>query len=101
MTDQPCPEFPFFGANYPDATCIDGFLWDLDSATAPGSGLLTHGGEDPCPFCAAEDAIDSAAGHNATNLEAATARINRLRSEYGWPPVAVPLTPTEGEIRNG
>lgn len=25
-----CPEFPLFGANYPDATCIDGILYDLD-----------------------------------------------------------------------
>ena len=26
-----CPEFPFFGALYPDARCCDGYLWDLDS----------------------------------------------------------------------
>lgn len=26
-----CPEFPLFGANYPDATCIDGILYDLDN----------------------------------------------------------------------
>jgi hypothetical protein len=25
-----CPEFPFFGASYPDARCINGYLWDLD-----------------------------------------------------------------------
>ena len=25
-----CPEFPLFGANYPDATCIDGILYDLE-----------------------------------------------------------------------
>lgn len=43
-----CPEFPFFGATYPDATCIDGMLWDLDSYE---DGGLTKGGEDPCPFC--------------------------------------------------
>lgn len=43
-----CPEFPYFGAPYPDATCIDGYLWDLDSYE---DGNLTHGGEEPCPFC--------------------------------------------------
>lgn len=45
-----CPEIPFFGAKYPDATCIDGFLWDLDSCDEPG-GSLTQGGDVPCPFC--------------------------------------------------
>ena len=24
-------EFPHFGASYPDAHCIDGYLWDMDS----------------------------------------------------------------------
>lgn len=30
MKTNPCPEFPFFGATYPDATCIDGKLFDLE-----------------------------------------------------------------------
>lgn len=37
-----------FGASYPDARCIDGFLWDLDS---DDNGYLTHGGDMPCPQC--------------------------------------------------
>lgn len=45
---EPCPEFPYFGAWYPDARCIDGFLWDLDSYD---DGYLTSGGETPCPYC--------------------------------------------------
>lgn len=44
----PCPEFPFFGAKYPDARCIDGKLWDLDSDE---NGVFTVGGDCPCPFC--------------------------------------------------
>lgn len=40
---------PFFGASYPDACCIDGYLWDLDSGE--GDGYLTHGGDVPCPKC--------------------------------------------------
>lgn len=43
-------EAPTFGANYPDGTCIDGYMWDLDSCDAPGGGLR-HGGEMPCPAC--------------------------------------------------
>lgn len=41
---------PYFGASYPDATCIDGYLWDLDSCDEPG-GPLSGGGEVPCPQC--------------------------------------------------
>lgn len=41
---------PYFGASYPDACCIDGFLWDLDSCHEPG-GPLYSGGDTPCPVC--------------------------------------------------
>lgn len=41
-------EFPHFGASYPDAHCIDGYLWDMDSYE---DGCYTVGGYDPCPFC--------------------------------------------------
>ena len=36
METNKCPEFPFFGATYPDATCIDGKLFDLDSYEEDG-----------------------------------------------------------------
>lgn len=45
-------EFPHFGASYPDAKCINGWLWDLDSG-GPGEGL-SIGGDDPCPICNTE-----------------------------------------------
>lgn len=45
----PCPEFPFFGASYPDARCIDGYLWDLDKCDE--KGLYSSGDNPPCPFC--------------------------------------------------
>lgn len=51
-----CPEFPFFGATYPDATCIDGFLWDLDKCDE--KGLLSGGDNPPCPFCNKESFVD-------------------------------------------
>lgn len=43
-------EAPTFGAYYPDGTCIDGYMWDLDSCDEPGGGLA-HGGDMPCPWC--------------------------------------------------
>lgn len=43
-------EGPHFGAHYPDATCIDGYLWDLDSCDQPGGGLSV-GGDRACPCC--------------------------------------------------
>ena len=44
-------EFPHFGPNYPDAKCIDGYLWDMDSYE---DGVYTIGGDDPCPICNTE-----------------------------------------------
>ena len=49
---------PYFGASYPDACCIDGFLWDLDSCEEPG-GALSSGGDVPCPQCAHADWLES------------------------------------------
>jgi hypothetical protein len=43
-------EAPTFGAHYPDGTCIDGYMWDLDSCDEPG-GSLSSGGDIPCPWC--------------------------------------------------
>ena len=50
-TPQPCPEqmpVSYFGANYQDSVCIDGYLWDEDSCDGEG---LTSGGDIACPFC--------------------------------------------------
>lgn len=51
--NKQCPEFPHFGAPYPDARCIDSYLWDLDSSD--GEGYFAYGGNDPCPFCNTEE----------------------------------------------
>ncbi len=50
-----CPEFAHFGATYPDARCIDGYLWDLDSADGQ---FFTQGGNDPCPYCNPDEYLD-------------------------------------------
>jgi len=49
-----CGEFPHFGATYPDATCVDGYLWDMDSYE---NGYYTSGGDHPCPFCKTDDYV--------------------------------------------
>jgi len=51
-----CPNFPYFGASYPDAGCIDGQLWDLDKCN--DNGLYSSGDNPPCPFCNTEAFID-------------------------------------------
>ena len=50
-----CPEFSHFGACYPDARCIDGYLWDLDSADGE---YLTKGGDEPCPYCNSNEYLE-------------------------------------------
>lgn len=43
-----------FGASYPDAICLEGWLWDADSGTADPEGrgwLYDRGGDIPCPGC--------------------------------------------------
>jgi hypothetical protein len=49
---KPCPEFPYFGAWYPDATCIGGTLQDLDDCDSDGNIFLSK--DVPCPFCNTE-----------------------------------------------
>ena len=41
-----------FGAHYPDSTCIDGYLWDMDSGFREDDNwYYTSGGDMPCPCC--------------------------------------------------
>ena len=47
---EQCPDFPFFGARYPDATCIDGYLYDMDDCDDHGN-LYEPAEQFPCPFC--------------------------------------------------
>lgn len=57
MKKQQCPEFPFFGANYPDARCIDGQLYDLDDCDDEGNPCAFE--SIPCPFCRTKEFIES------------------------------------------
>lgn len=62
-----CPEFPYFGAKYPDATCIDGKLWDLDKCDE--NGLYSSGDNPPCPFCNTEAFIEHIVTIDEEDLE--------------------------------
>ena len=73
-------QFPHFGASYPDACCIDGYLWDLDSYE---DGALTIGGDDPCPFCNTEKWIEWALDDEMFNSrEDALKWVKKMRLKY-------------------
>lgn len=81
-------EGPMFGAVYPDATCIDGYLWDLDSCDEPG-GPLHNGGDMPCPYCNTREYIDYLDRHYSGNarqrrlvIRRDMARIKHKASEW-------------------
>ena len=79
-TKQQCPQFHYFGAPYIDATCIDGYLWDLDSNEGE---FLTKGGDDPCPFCNTEAVIENMMDDDESlTKEDAEKIINELRERY-------------------
>ena len=72
-------EFPYFGANYPDAHCIDGYLWDMDSGESDENGTYyTIGGDEPCPICNTEEWLDSVLGSSFDTKEEALAWRDRL-----------------------
>lgn len=55
--EEVCPEFPFWGASYPDACCVNGVLQDLDYCDENGN-LYDKGEHVPCPFCKTEEFIE-------------------------------------------
>jgi hypothetical protein len=75
-----CPEFPYFGAKYPDARCIDGYLWDLDKCEGD---KLYGGGEVPCPFCNSEEFIEYHVGDDIT-AERVDSHVVFLKRKYNY-----------------
>lgn len=49
-------EAPTFGAPYPDGTCIEGYMYDLDSCDDEGN--LYGDGDIPCPHCNTSQYLD-------------------------------------------
>ena len=87
-----CPNFLQFGASYPDAVCINGYLWDLDSCeNVDGEQTLSVGGDIPCPFCNTEEYIehykddvdeDGNLLNNGNTRESLLLYIENLRERY-------------------
>lgn len=48
-------ELPLFGALYPHAVCLDGYLYDMDSWDGEGYSI---GGDVPCPICNTREFIE-------------------------------------------
>ena len=76
-------EFPHFGANYPDARCCDGSLWDMDSWDESLGGF-TIGGDEPCPVCNTEEWLESVVDEDGEfkTREEALAYVEKLKKRY-------------------
>ena len=77
-------EFPYFGASYPDATCIDGYLWDMDSGEATEDGIDYYcGGEEPCPVCNTKKWLERVMENEEFETEEdALAYVEQLKKRY-------------------
>lgn len=90
-----------FGAHYPDGTCIDGYMWDLDSCDESGGGL-TSGGDIPCPFCNTAEHIywndDKLTGNARQRRKQRRALIAKVQAwaeaRSSFPPAPNPRTTT-------
>lgn len=90
-------EAPTFGARYPDGTCIDGYMWDLDSGDADG---LSSGGDIPCPFCNTAEHIywnDETFTGNARQRR--TARRALIRKVQAWAEARSTFNPVSGSFQ--
>lgn len=80
---QQCPEFPFFGAKYPDARCIDGQLYDLDKCDGEGN-LYVPGDYWPCPFCQTEAFIKQYAESNNLKYKDVRTMVKKLKEKHKY-----------------
>lgn len=79
-----CIEFPHFGASYPDARCIDGYLWDLDACDEfDGKTMLTSGGDDPCPVCNTKRYVQNLLD-SEVSVDRIKAHLNYIFNKYGY-----------------
>lgn len=73
-------EFPFFGAAYPDAVCIEGYLWDMDSCD--GNSYFI-GGDIPCPVCNTEEWLELVLENESfQSREEALEYVEKLKKKY-------------------
>ena len=81
-----CPEFPFFGAKYPDACCVDGRLFDLDECDDKGN-LYEPSDYWPCPFCRTEAFIKQYAEYSGKKYKDVRQMVKALKEKHQPPPV--------------
>jgi len=77
---EKCPNFPFFGASYPDAGCFEGTLRDLDDCDE--SGVLEQQEYWPCPFCRTEAFIKQYAEWRGIKYKDARAMVKALKEKH-------------------
>ena len=77
-------EFPHFGASYPDARCIDGYLYDMDSAEPTEDEMFySYGGDDPCPVCNTEKWLERVLeNEDFDSRESALEYVESLKEKY-------------------
>lgn len=78
-----CPNFPFFGATYPDAGCFDGYLRDLDDCDESG-GVYEHSDNFPCPFCNTEAFIKEYASYAGMKYGDVRNMVKKLKAKHGY-----------------
>lgn len=78
---EPCPEFPYFGARYPDARCINGQLYDLDRCDENGD-LYEMAEYHPCPFCNTEEFMKQQEDNEA-DMDKVRQWIADIKKKYG------------------
>ena len=98
MSDLGCNyEAPTFGAHYPDGTCIDGYMWDLDSCDEPGGGLF-HGGDMPCPWCNTVEFLEySDVRFTGNARQRRAARRIRVKKARAWAEARSSFNPKGGQ----
>jgi len=77
-----CPNFPFFGASYPDAGCFDGHLRDLDDCDE--SGVFEHTENWPCPFCNTEAFIKQFAEYRGMKYKDVREMVKKLKEKHNY-----------------
>lgn len=73
-------EFPFFGASYPDAKCVDGNLMDMDKCDEDGN-LYSTEEYNPCPICCKKEFIEIQLD-NEVPIEQIEQHINMITEKY-------------------
>ena len=93
-------EFPFFGANYPDARCCDGYLWDMDSWDEELQGF-TIGGDEPCPVCNTEKWLEEVIERDLfDSRKEALEYVEQLKKRYSDNKYNVPKEPVSEDLES-